>query len=260
MKMKEKKIEEKIRLNKFIALCSDISRRKADDLIKENCIRVNGKVANIPGILIGKNDIVMLFDKVLKLHDYKYIKFYKPPGYIVTRSDESGRKTIYDLLPSEFKNLKPIGRLDKATSGLLILTNDGDLICELTHPKFHVEKLYELTCSGKLNVNEIETLAKGILLEGKKAQAFVQEVCFETAKKNSKTSLVQTRCTVVLYQGLNRQIRKMFESISHPVLSLKRLKHGTISIEGLKKGQFKYISNASVKELKNYIKKQKKIK
>ena len=164
-------------------------------------------------------------------------------------SDERGRKTIYDLLPEELHNLRHAGRLDKDSSGLLILTNDGNFLNELMHPAVKVPKVYRVCASGKLNLNDLTLMEKGIELEeGKKAYAYAQIIEFE----NKNTVL-----EMVLYQGLNRQIRKMLEILGHPVISLKRISIGPVNLEGLKRGQFKYLKPKQVQEIKNYLKKLK---
>ena len=169
--MKNKK-EEKVRLNKFIAGSGLCSRRKADELIESGVVKVNGKTVSEMGFLVGKKDVVTVNNKPVKKSELTYIKYYKPAGYITTCDDEKGRKTIYDLLPEEIKELKPVGRLDKDSTGLLIMTNDGDLINKLTHPSVKIPKIYRVAAEGRLNLNDLETLAKGIEIEkGKIAYA-----------------------------------------------------------------------------------------
>ncbi len=241
---------EKIRINKYIASTGDMSRRKADELIKQGRVKINGKKIMEPGVVVGKKDIVELDGKKLKLREKKYIVFNKPAGYITTKDDPNERKTIYDLLPQEVHHLKPAGRLDKDSSGLLILTNDGDLILNLTHPKAHVPKTYRVTVEGKINQNDIYQLAKGIEIEEGKT-AYAEAIFLEYANKT-------TALQVTLHQGYNRQIRRMMESIGHPVISLKRTAHGCIPLGKLKKGHFRYLKNKEVQILFNYIKKIKK--
>ena len=143
--------------------------------------------------------------------------------------------------------LKPVGRLDKDSSGLIILTNDGDLIYDLTHPSIKVSKVYRVTVDAKLTEAELETLAKGVEIEkGKIAYADV-----ELLEASNKESLLE----MTLYQGMNRQIRKMIEFLGHRVTSLKRIRHATIELTGLKKGQFKPLKPKQIKELRTYIEK-----
>ena len=150
------------RLNKFIASSGLCSRRKADEMIEAGKVFVNGKVVKELGFQVGPKDKVVIDKQLIKPQRHEYYKFYKPAGYITTADDEKGRKTIYDVLPKELRHLKPVGRLDKDSTGLLILTNDGELINQLTHPSVKVTKVYTVSVEGKITINDLETLAKGI--------------------------------------------------------------------------------------------------
>ena len=237
----------KTRLNKYIASAGVCSRRDADVLIEQGKVLVNGKKVNELGFLVGEKDKVFIDGKLILPKKHEYYKFYKPAGYITTSEDEKGRKTIYDVLPENMKSLKPVGRLDKDSTGLLIMTNDGDLINDLTHPSIKVPKVYIVRIDGRINQNHIDQMASGIEIEdGKIAYAEVDVI-----EISNKTTLMQ----VVLYQGLNRQIRKMFDFLGFKVESLKRIQHATIQLEGLKKGEFKPIKPKQIKELKAYLSK-----
>ena len=235
------------RINKYIALSGLCSRRKADELILSGAVKINGKVVNDLSLTVSKKDKVYVNGKlIVPQKEFTYIKYYKPAGYITTKSDEKNRKTIYDILPEEVRNLKPVGRLDKDSTGLLIMTDDGDLINKMTHPSVKIPKVYRVCVEGRVTRNNLLTLAEGIEIEkGKIAYADAQIIEFED--KN-------TVLNVVLYQGLNRQIRKMAEFIGHPVISLKRIQHGTIDLSGLKRGAFKYLKPSQIKDLKIYLK------
>lgn len=237
-----------MRLNKYIASAGICSRRKADELITSGVVSVNGKKVTELGFQIDEKDKVFINNEIVRPKKHEYYKFYKPTGYITTSKDEKDRKIIYDILPENLHNLKPVGRLDRESSGLLILTNDGDLINDLTHPSVKIPKVYIVTVDGKITMNHLEELAKGIEIEeGKIAYAEAQII-----ESTNKKSVLQ----IVLYQGLNRQIRKMIDYLGFKVVSLKRIQHATITLEGLKKGQFKPIKPQQIKELKNYISKQ----
>ena len=237
----------KTRLNKYIASAGVCSRRDADVLIEQGKVLVNGKKVNELGFLVGEKDKVFIDGKLILPKKHEYYKFYKPAGYITTSEDEKGRKTIYDVLPENMKSLKPVGRLDKDSTGLLIMTNDGDLINDLTHPSIKVPKVYIVRIDGRINQNHIDQMASGIEIEdGKIAYAEVDVI-----EISNKTTLME----VVLYQGLNRQIRKMFDFLGFQVESLKRIQHATIQLEGLKKGEFKPIKPKQIKELKAYLSK-----
>ena len=138
------------RLNKYIASTGTCSRRKADELITEGKVRVNDSVITELGFYVREKDRVYINGKIVKPMKLEYYRFYKPAGYITSSEDERGRKTIYDIIPPELKHLKPVGRLDKDSTGLIILTNDGDLINEMTHPSIKVPKIYSVKINGKI--------------------------------------------------------------------------------------------------------------
>lgn len=233
------------RLNKYIASSGLCSRRKADELIEAGRVMVNGKKVTELGFLVQQKDKVFVDKKLIHPVKHEYYKFYKPAGYITTAEDEKGRKTIYDLLPDTMQHLKPVGRLDKDSTGLLILTNDGDLINELTHPSIKVPKVYLVSIGGRIHQHELEQLANGVEIEkGKIAYADISVLEMD----NNKTTM-----QITLYQGLNRQIRKMFEHVGYEVKTLKRIQHATISIQGLKRGDVKPLKPQQIKELKNFL-------
>ena len=237
----------KLRLNKYIASCGFCSRRKADEYIESGKVYVNGEKVTELGFIINQKDKVTINGKLITPQALTYIRYYKPAGYITTMDDEKGRKTIYDILPEEVKNLKPIGRLDKDSTGLLIMTNDGDFINELAHPSVKVPKVYRVCATGKLTLNDLTLMEKGIEIEKDQvAYAYARIVEFE-----GKNTILE----IILYQGLNRQIRKMLDILGHPVISLKRISFGPVDLTGLKKGQFKYIKPKQIQEIRNYIKK-----
>ena len=233
------------RLNKYIASSGICSRRKADELIESGAVMVNGKVVTELGFGVQPKDKVFVNKQLVHPVKHEYYRFYKPAGYITTSDDEKGRKTIYDILPERLHNLKPVGRLDRESTGLIILTNDGDLINELTHPSAKVPKLYRVTINGKISQNNIDTMYKGIEIEpGKIAYAQVNVIEADKAK---------TTMEILLFQGMNRQIRKMFEYLGFEVISLKRIQHATLNLDGLKRGEFKPIKPQQIKELRNFL-------
>ncbi len=239
------------RLNKFIASSGLCSRRGADELILAKKVLVNGKVVEELGFQVGPKDKVTIDGKTIKPAKLDYYRFYKPAGYVTTADDEKGRKTIYDVIPPELKHLKPVGRLDRESTGLIIMTNDGELINEMTHPSVKVPKIYLVSVNGKLTPEDGEKMYNGIEIEtdtGEKRTAYAEVLPIELA---NKASTVQ----VTLYQGINRQIRKMFAKLGFEVTSLKRVQHGTITLEGMKKGQIKIIKPKQLKELKAYLNK-----
>ncbi len=236
-----------MRINKYIAQSGFCSRRKADEYVLAGRVKVNGKVVVMLGFEIRKKDKVTIDDKIIRADKLEYFKFYKPTGYITTKSDEKGRKTIYDIIPDEYKHLNPVGRLDKDSSGLIILTNDGNLAYELTHPSIKVSKTYLVRVDGKLKDDELQKLTDGIEIEEGKI-AYCDWEILEQSKN-------ETLFEIILYQGLNRQIRKMFEFLGYNVINLKRIRHANIELSGLKKGQIKQIKPRQIKELKSYLEK-----
>lgn len=238
-----------MRLNKYIASSGICSRRKADELIEQGVVSVNGKKVTELGFQVSGKDKVFINNEIIKPKKHEYYRFYKPTGYITSADDEKDRKIIYDVLPASMHNLKPVGRLDRDSSGLIILTNDGELINELTHPSIKVPKVYIVSVNGRVHLHHLEKMAKGIEIEkGKIAYADGQII-----EADNKKTILQ----ITLYQGLNRQIRKMFDFLGFEVISLKRVQHAIITLEGLKKGEFKPIKPQQIKELRNFLNKLK---
>ena len=234
-----------MRLNKYIASSGLCSRRKADELIEQGQVSVNGKVVKELGFLVQEKDKVFVDKKLIHPQKHEYYRFYKPAGFITTCDDEKGRKTIYDILPENMLKLKPVGRLDKDSTGLLILTNDGDLINSLTHPSVKVPKIYLVGVNSQVKPDELEKMANGIELEeGKIAYADIEVLELDST---------HTQMRITLYQGMNRQIRRMFEHFGYEVKSLKRIQHATLTLDGLKRGEFKPIKPLQIRELKNFL-------
>lgn len=228
-----------IRLNKFIASRSEFSRRKADELIKNGHIQVNNKIIRELGTTIDpQKDQVKINNKLIAAESEKiYLALNKPQGYITTRDDEFERKTVMELLP-KIPNLKPVGRLDQDTEGLLLLSNDGDFINKLTHPKFECEKEYFLKVKGSIESQTKEKLEKGIKVEGKKT--------LPSRIKIIRTSPQQTDLTITIREGRKRQIRKMFASLNYPVKYLQRIRIGHLHLGSLPKGSYRYLTKNEV--------------
>ena len=239
------------RLNKYIASSGLCSRRKADELIVDGKVGVNGKIITELGFYVREKDKVTIDGKTIRPQNLEYYRFYKPAGYITTQEDEKGRKTIYDVIPPELKHLKPVGRLDKDSTGLLILTNDGELINQMTHPSIKVPKVYMVTINGRFTQSNAQEMLNGIEIltdTNDKKIAYAETMPIELS---DKSSIIQ----VVLYQGINRQIRKMFAKLGFEVNVLKRVQHAIITLEGLKKGQIKPMKPKQVKQLQSYLEK-----
>jgi len=239
------------RLNKYIASTGICSRRKADELIEAGKVSVNGKIITELGFYVREKDKVTVDGKIVRPQNLEYYRFYKPAGYITTSDDEKGRKTIYDIIPEELKHLKPVGRLDKDSTGLLIMTNDGELINAMTHPSLKVPKVYMVTINGRFTEKQAKEMLEGMEIvtdSGEKKIAYAETLPIEVT---NKSSIIQ----VVLYQGINRQIRKMFAKLGFEVNVLKRVQHAIITLEGLKKGQIKPMKPKQVKQLQSYLEK-----
>lgn len=239
------------RLNKYIASTGLCSRRKADEFITNGKVTVNGKIITELGFYVREKDKVTVEGKTVRPMALEYYRFYKPAGYITTQEDEKGRKTIYDVIPPELHHLKPVGRLDKDSTGLLILTNDGELINGMTHPSIKVPKVYMVTINGRFTETHAKEMLDGIEIvtdTNEKKVAYAEALPIDVTNKKS---VIQ----VVLYQGINRQIRKMFAKLGFEVEVLKRIQHALITLEGLKKGQVKIIKPKQVKQLQSYLQK-----
>lgn len=216
-----------MRLHKFIALSGIASRRKAENLITAGVITVNGKVVNEQGFIVSDNDVVCYNDSRLEINKHIYLMLNKPIGYITTVSEQFGRKNVMDLVKSVPQRIYPVGRLDCNTSGLLIMTNDGDLAYNLTKPGM-CEKTYIANVIGKPSVKTLKRFRNGIMLDGK----LTMPAKIEIVSANNKCSTVQ----IVLSEGRNRQIRKMMELLNHPVVELKRIAIGNLQLGKLKPG------------------------
>ena len=237
------------RLNKYIALCTGCSRREADKYIESGLVKLNDSKVKDLSTRVNDADKVTLKDKKLKLSPYSTYIFNKPAGYITTRKDEKGRKTIYDLLPENIRKLKPVGRLDKDSSGLIILTNDGDLINMLTHPKFHVPKKYRVVVDGKFNMTTAKNFIEGIDI-GESQMAHAEVLSFLKMNDGS------IELILLLHQGFNRQIRRMLEKVNCKVISLKRLSIATLNLSNLKRGESKSVNSKEIKNLNKFLQKR----
>jgi len=221
-----------IRLNKFLASCGVASRRKSDMLIAEGKVMVNGKIVTEVGTSINeKKDKVICDGKELSLpSSFVYIKLNKPKGYICSASDEKGRKTIYDLIKTE-ERLFSIGRLDYDTEGLIILTNDGDFANKVGHPSFSLEKEYQVTVEGKILESELAVMRKGAVVDGERMPPAKVKI-IGTEEKSTKLS-------VIINEGQNRQVRRMFEAIGKVIILLKRVRIGDVRLGGLSRGEYR---------------------
>lgn len=225
-----------------MAQCGISSRRKAEEYIRQGRVRVNGQVVTEMGIRISPDDCVEVDGTPVRPEKKKvYIIMHKPRGYVTTVSDPEGRKTVLDLLDGVEERVYPVGRLDYDSSGLLLLTNDGDFANLLMHPKHEILKVYIVTVKGKPSEESLERLRKGIRIDGYvTAPAFVRVLNVYENK---------TKLEITIHEGRNRQIRKMCEKIGHPVVRLKRVAYGALELGNLKPGEWRYLTDREVKQL-----------
>ncbi|MDM8129573.1 pseudouridine synthase [Paraclostridium benzoelyticum] len=238
-----------MRINKYIASCGIASRRKAEELIIENRVKVNGKVINELSFQINETeDNVEVDGKLIGLEEeLVYIMLNKPEGYVTTVKDQFDRKSVIDLVKGVGARVYPIGRLDYETSGLLLLTNDGDLTYKLTHPKHEVDKTYVATVKGIPNEAEINNFEKGLYIEDYKTAPAKIKIVKKNIEKNYAV------CEIKIHEGRNRQVRKMCRAINHPVMNLRRKAMGKIVLKDVEIGQYRYLTNDEI----NYLKKLK---
>jgi len=231
------------RLQKYIARCGISSRRKAEELIIDGNVKVNGIVVTELGTKVDTDKDMVAVDNNIISENNKiiYIKLYKPEGYVTTSKDQFGRKTVLDLIEIK-ERIYPIGRLDYNTSGLLLLTNDGDLANKLMHPKYHIYKTYLADVDGRISDEAINKLISGVNIEDyKTAPAKVRLI-----SSSGNTSTVQ----ISIFEGKNRQVRKMLDSVGYNVRMLKRISLGEIGLDNLKPGSWTYLKEEEIKFLK----------
>jgi len=230
------------RLQKYMASCGIASRRKCEELILKGLVKVNGDIITELGFKVDpEKDKILYNNKEIKKEEDKiYILLNKPEGYITSVKDERGRKTILDIVKVK-ERIYPIGRLDYDTSGLLLLTNDGEIYNKIIHPRVQVDKIYIALCKGEFTKEEIEKFKSGIDIGGYiTAEANIKVLSVKHDKKSGiKNSLVE----ITIHEGKNRQIRKMCSSLNHDVITLKRVKLGNITLGNLKKGEYRNLTN-----------------
>lgn len=231
-----------MRINKYLAKSGIGSRRGVEKFIVEGKVSINGKVVTDLSRDIQENDRVFLNGKEVQVReDFIYYKINKPAGYTTTVKDPFAERVILDLI-KEKRRIFPVGRLDKDSCGLLLLTNDGDLTYRLTHPKHHMSKTYRVRVKGAPSDAQIKKLEQGILMDGYKTK--------ECVIKRIKDEQSETSFEVILWEGRNRQIRKLFDSINHPVVFLKRIKIGEVLLGNLKEGQYEELSTEELEYLR----------
>jgi len=223
----------KTRINKYISANSVYSRREVDTLIKQGRVLVNGKLAKLGmDVEFPYDTVIVDEERISEKQSYTYMLLNKPIGYITTRKDEKHRPTVMDLIPKKYADLKPAGRLDFNTSGLVILTDDGEFINILTHPKNGVEKVYIAKIFGRLAEQDVKKCLRGIVMEREKYKLDdVREIYYYPNINKSKIE-------IKISHGKNHEIRNIMKAIGHPVVELKRVSIGNLAIGSIRSGGF----------------------
>ena len=236
-------LDRSMRLNKYLASCGVASRRKCEDIIRSGTVLVNGEIEVNPFHLLLPEDSILLDDQeMFSLVDTEVIVLNKPDGYITTTNDPQGRNTVMDLVKSP-NRLFPVGRLDKDTTGVLLLTNDGNLAYQLTHPKYQVEKVYRVQIMGFLSNNDIEQIKSGVMIGS-------DETGQGEVLSQNKVSKSVTEIELVLTQGKKREVRRIFSSLGYKVIALQRISFGGITTDGLNLGHWRRLSEEEALSLR----------
>ena len=234
-----------MRLNKYIAQAGVCSRRKADELIANGNVKINGAVVTEMGAQVEEGDKVVVNGKPIEAGTAKkvYVALNKPLGYVTTMSDDKDRLTVADLVADIPERLFPVGRLDYNTTGLLIMTNDGDLTYSLTHPKHEVYKTYIATVAGVVSNKRVAQLRKGVDIGG-----FVTSPAkVKVLKQNPRSAVVE----IQIREGKNRQVRKMFATVGNKVQSLERVAVGDLKLGRLMNGHYRKLTHQEIEYLKS---------
>ena len=230
------------RLQKVIAASGYTSRRKAEALILEKRVTVNGQVVKELGFKVDFKDEILIDGNAIAKEDKAYFLLYKPRGYVSTTQDEKGRKTVTSLIDTDLR-IYPVGRLDYDTTGLILLTNDGEFANMMTHPSNKIEKLYIAKIKGILYPAKIKTIQNGVVIDGiKTAKAKVKVKKYD---KKTDTSIVE----IIIHEGKNHQVKKMFEAIGYEVLKLKREQVAFLNLNGLNSKDYRTLTPKELKQL-----------
>lgn len=232
-----------VRLQKYLASAGLASRRKAEDLIREGRVTVNGKRVEAAGVRVHpKRDRVEVDGRVVTPKKAVWVAFHKPRGYLTSRGDTHGRRTIYDVLPPELQELFYVGRLDRDSEGLLLLTNDGDTAHRMLHPSYEMERVYRARVEGDISTGALRRLERGVELEDGIAQA-------QQVRKLKDAPEGQSAVTITLTEGRKREVRRMFDAVGHPVKKLVRTKYGPVSLGTLKSGEWRPLTKPELHAL-----------
>lgn len=234
-----------IRLQKKIADSGFCSRRKAEEYIINNKVFVNGNLVNELGTKIDEKDEIVVDGNAITYQDKEYYVFYKPRGVICSTNDDKGRKTVLDFFESN-KRLYPVGRLDYDTTGIIFLTNDGDFTNMILHPKNNIPKVYIAKLEGIIDGYSIKKIKSGVLIDNIKV--IPDRVKLKSADKKSNTCIVE----IIIHDGKNHEVKRIFESVNHNVIKLKRESIGFIDLTGLKSGEYRKLTSKEIKQLYAY--------
>ncbi len=233
------------RIQKLIAAAGIASRRKAEEMIAQGRVTLNGKVVTEPGTKADVNDVITVDGKPLRREEKVYYVMNKPKGVICSVSDDKGRQTVVSIMPDVEARIFPVGRLDYDTTGVLILTNDGEFANKMMHPRYKLPKTYLVSCTGEFTEEQADQLRKGIVLEdGKTLPAKVHILSSSTRKK--------TQMRITIREGRNRQIRRMIEHFGSEVTRLERIRYGTVDCTKLRQGEYRKLRMYEVKRLLHY--------
>ncbi len=235
-----------MRINRYLAQCALASRRKCEEYILQGRVKANGKVITSLSYDVRESDIITVDDKIYRPAAKKvYLMLNKPKGYITTRQDEKGRKTVMDFLDKKYLRMGvfPVGRLDYNTEGLLLFTNDGDFAYKIMHPKYESEKEYRLTVAGGVDQSALQKLKAPVEIDGKMTQGAVVKILAASAES--------TELSVKLKEGKNRQIRRMCEAAGLEVERLMRVSLGGVKMKGLRRGAVRELSDEEIAQLSN---------
>lgn len=235
--------DHKERLQKVIAQSGLTSRRKAEQLIREGKVKVNNKLVTELGVKVSLDDEITVNGIPIEKEKKVYYLLYKPRGYITAVADDRGRKTVIDLLPEVEERVFPVGRLDYHSSGILILTNDGDFAYRLMHPKFEVSKQYVVKVDGIMPREKQKLLLEGVRHEGDLLK--VSRFKVKKVDRKRKNMIIE----LILHEGKNRHIRRLFETLGYPVLKLKREKYGFLTLNSLQPGEYRPLTRKEVHDL-----------
>jgi 23S rRNA pseudouridine2605 synthase len=236
------------RLQKVLAQAGVASRRGCEEFIAAGRVQVNGETVREMGTKVDlATDVITVDQQPIAREKQVYLLLYKPTGVITSLSDPEGRMVVTDLLPDVKERVYPVGRLDYDTSGLLLLTNDGDLANRLAHPSYELDKVYRACVKGKPTHEKINMLAKGIMLEDGMTAPGEARLCHYDPQKN------QSVLEIIIHEGRNRQVRRMCAAIGHPVIALERIRVGFLTLDELKKGTYRHLTSAEVQQLKNSL-------